>query len=89
VFSETVQKKRQTKKVRAPPGRLGIIIDTSLEGPKIVDIKEDSPMVDLLKTGDIITSINGVETRAMSGPAVRELIANTTIMARMLTVLTE
>lgn len=45
--------------VQAPPGPLGIIIDSSDEGPFIYDVKQTSPLHGQVQTGDAIISIDG------------------------------
>jgi C-terminal processing protease CtpA/Prc len=73
----------------APPGKLGIIIDTTLLGPTIHQVNDHSPMVDLLFTGEIIAAINGIDTQCMSIEDITSLMAQTTNQERKLTVLSE
>jgi hypothetical protein len=48
--------------VLAPPGKLGIIIDTTVEGPVVHRVSVGSVMKLKLASGDIVTAINGVKT---------------------------
>eukprot|EP01082_Thalassiosira_pseudonana_P014855 g13458.t1 g13458 contig8:717626-721848(-) len=50
-----------TYEVKAPPGPLGIVIDSSSRGPVVHHVKEDSPLFHLVEKGDIILSIDGLD----------------------------
>lgn len=78
-----------SRTVMAPPGKLGIIIDTTLLGPTIHKVNDQSPMVDLLSTGEIIAAINDIDTQCMSIAEITALMAQTTNQERKLTVLSE
>jgi hypothetical protein len=78
-----------SRTVMAPPGKLGIIIDTTLLGPTIHQVNDQSPMVDLLFTGEIIAAINDIDTQCMSIEDITSLMAQTTNQERKLTVLSE
>ena len=83
-FSATRKFKRT---VEAPAGRLGIVIDTTLEGPVVHTIKPDSPLRNILHVGDIIVMINDVDTKAMSATSITSLMVRTADQERTLTVL--
>jgi C-terminal processing protease CtpA/Prc len=70
-------------------GKLGIVIDTTLEGPIVHKISADSPLDGIVFPGDIIVAINDVDTRAMSASAITALMARTSAARRVLTVLSE
>jgi C-terminal processing protease CtpA/Prc len=70
-------------------GKLGIVIDTTLEGPIVHKISADSPLDGIVFPGDIIVAINDVDTRAMSASAITALMARTSTARRVLTVLSE
>jgi hypothetical protein len=70
-------------------GKLGIVIDTTLEGPVVHKISADSPLEGIVFPGDIIVAINDVDTRAMSASAITALMARTSTSRRVLTVLSE
>ena len=73
----------------APPGKLGVSIDTTLEGPMVHAVKPQSPMAGTLFPGDVIVAIDNVDTRAMSVSAFQSLIIRTANSWRELTVLSE
>jgi hypothetical protein len=74
------------RRVEAPPGRLGIVLDTTAAGPLVISVKPDSPMVGLVHPGDTILAVDDVETRAMSSSAFTSLMVRTASAARILTV---
>eukprot|EP00977_Amphora_coffeiformis_P011750 scaffold2868_cov171-Amphora_coffeaeformis.AAC.3 len=75
--------------IQAPPGKLGIVIDTSLEGPVVHKVNENSPLLGKIFTGDIITCINGIDTRAMKASAITGIMVRTAHEPRALTVASE
>ena len=78
-----------SRTVIAPPGRLGIVIDTTLEGPVVHKVNSQSPLEGVLFPGDIIVAIDDVDTRAMSASAITALMVRTANLRRRLTVLSE
>jgi hypothetical protein len=70
--------KSKMREVRAPRGKLGLIVDDDLhgDGPIISDIKPNSPLQNKVFPGDSIVAINGVDTRHMRVEQVTELLAN-------------
>ena len=78
-----------TREIQAPPGKLGIVIDTSLEGPIVHKVNENSPLQGQIFTGDIITSINGIDTRAMKASAITNIMIRTAHEPRILKVASE
>lgn len=78
-----------SRTVIAPPGKLGIVIDTTLEGPVVHKINPQSPLEGLLFAGDIIVGIDDVDTRAMSASAITALMVRTANTRRKLHVLSE
>ena len=67
---------RNLYEVRAPPGPLGILIDSSKDGPLIHKIKELSPLKHLVEPGDVILSVDGVDTKSMDAVAVANWISS-------------
>ena len=67
---------RNLFEVRAPPGPLGILIDSSKDGPIIHSIKKFSPLKHLVEPGDIILSVDGVDTKSMDAVAVANWISS-------------
>jgi hypothetical protein len=59
--------------VLAPPGKLGIIIDTTLEGPVVHRVSVGSVMKLKLASGDVIMAIDGVKTLGLSAEAISAL----------------
>jgi C-terminal processing protease CtpA/Prc len=78
-----------SRTVVAPPGKLGIVIDTTLEGPVVHKVNPQSPLEGSLFPGDIIVAIDDVDTRAMSASAITALMVRTANQRRKLTVLSE
>ncbi len=75
-----------TRDVMVPAGKLGIVIDTSLEGPVVHSVKKDSYLYGRMFPGDIIVAIDNVDTRTMSASAVTALMGKTSTQRRNLTV---
>jgi hypothetical protein len=77
--SPTVRKYRSDKDkvfdVCAPPGPLGIIIDTTTEGPMIHSLKPSSELLGLVNPGDLIVGLDGVDTRNMTAATFTRLMA--------------
>lgn len=71
----------------APPGKLGIIIDTCPEGPVVHSIKDNSPLLGLIFTGDMIVAIDDEDTTGWSAHYLTRLVAQKSKVARKLTVL--
>ena len=59
----------------APPGPLGIIIDTTAEGPMVHAIKPTSQLLGSIAPGDIVVGLDNIETRQMTAPALTRLMA--------------
>lgn len=78
-----------SRTVIAPPGKLGIVIDTTLEGPVVHKVNPGSPLEGHVYPGDIIVAIDDVDTRAMSATAITSLMVKTANQERRLTVLSE
>eukprot|EP00980_Cylindrotheca_fusiformis_P011173 scaffold2563_cov124-Cylindrotheca_fusiformis.AAC.4 len=75
-----------TRSVVAPPGRLGIIIDTTVEGPVVHKINPGSALEGELSPGEIIVAIDDIDTRAMSASAITALMVKTANQERTLIV---
>ena len=52
-------KKHNIYEVKAPPGALGIVIDSNEEGPFVYEVKTTSPLNGMVEDGDKIISIDG------------------------------
>jgi PDZ domain len=79
---------KPTKDVLAPPGKLGIVIDTTLDGPVVHKVNPGSALEGKLKSGDIIVAIDGVDTRAMTAASITALMVKTANQRRKLTIIT-
>jgi hypothetical protein len=78
-----------SRTVVAPAGKLGIVVDTTVEGPVVHKVGEGSPLEGLLFPGDIIVSIDGTNTRAMSAAAITALMVRNAEQERTMVVLSE
>jgi len=78
-----------SRTIVAPPGKLGIVIDTTLEGPVVHTVNSQSPLAGTLFPGDIIVAVNDVDTRAMTASAITALMLQTSLSQRTLAVLSE
>ncbi len=75
-----------TGKILASAGKLGIVVDTSVDGPVVHSVNEDSQISGEIFPGDIIIAINDVDTRAMSSSAITAVMIKTAKQERTLTV---
>jgi hypothetical protein len=88
--SQVGQKPNQiTREVIAPPGKLGIVIDTTIQGPVVHKVNKNSPLQGILFPGDIITAIDSTDTRSMTASAITALMVQTANQQRRLTVVTD
>jgi hypothetical protein len=78
--------KRVTRTIKAPSGKLGIVIDTTVEGPVVHNVNQGSRLQGIIFPGDIIVAIDSVDTRAMSASAITALMVKTASQERTLTV---
>jgi hypothetical protein len=61
--------------VYAPSGPLGIVVDTSKDGPVIHSMKASSPLLGLVGTGNLIVGLDGIDTRSMTAATLTQLMA--------------
>jgi hypothetical protein len=73
--------------VIAPPGKLGIIIDTCSDGPIVHSVEGGSPLEGLIFKGDLIVAIDNEDTREWSAHNLTKSIVKKSKMARKFTVL--
>lgn len=73
--------------VNAPPGPLGIIIDTTPDGPMIHSLKPTSQLLGLVNPGDLIVGLDGVDTRNMTAATFTRLMAKRSQGERQMTLL--
>jgi len=61
--------------VYAPSGPIGIVVDTSKDGPSVHSLKATSPMLGLISSGDLIVALDGEDTRDLTAAALTRLMA--------------
>lgn len=71
----------------APPGKLHIIIRSSVDGPVVHTVNESSVLYDQLVKGDLIIAVDDVDTRNMRAEAVMQLMHSKIDLERKITVL--
>jgi len=74
------------RKITAPSGKLGIVIDTTVDGPVVHKVNDQSKLLNKIFPGDNIIAIDDVNTRAMSAAAITSLMVKTAGQERVLTV---
>jgi hypothetical protein len=79
-FKETSSLEAMTKRagvydVFAPSGPIGIVVDTSKEGPAVHSLKSTSPMLGLISPGDLIIALDDEDTRDMTAASLTRLMA--------------
>jgi len=58
----------------APSGQLGIIVESTNEGPMVHSIKPTSPLIGLVSPGDLIKMLDDIDTTSMSAPMLTQLM---------------
>jgi C-terminal processing protease CtpA/Prc len=71
----------------APPGKLGIAIDTLNGQPVVHRVREESPLSGVLRRLDVIAAIDDEDTTSMSAAAVTTLMAKKMDQKRKITYL--
>lgn len=61
--------------VFAPAGPIGIVVDTTKDGPAVHSLKATSPMLGLINPGDLIVGLDDMDTRAMTAATLTRLMA--------------
>eukprot|EP00587_Corethron_hystrix_P012089 CAMPEP_0113320146 /NCGR_PEP_ID=MMETSP0010_2-20120614/14063_1 /TAXON_ID=216773 ORGANISM="Corethron hystrix, Strain 308" /NCGR_SAMPLE_ID=MMETSP0010_2 /ASSEMBLY_ACC=CAM_ASM_000155 /LENGTH=115 /DNA_ID=CAMNT_0000177853 /DNA_START=351 /DNA_END=698 /DNA_ORIENTATION=+ /assembly_acc=CAM_ASM_000155 len=61
--------------VYAPPGDLGIVIDTTADGHVMHSMKTNSPLINLIHIGDVVFAIDDMDTRSITAATLTRLIA--------------
>jgi hypothetical protein len=72
---ETMAKRAGVYDVFAPSGPIGIVVDTSKEGPAVHSLKSTSPMLGLISPGDLIIALDDEDTRDMTAASLTRLMA--------------
>lgn len=61
--------------VFAPSGPLGIVVDTTKDGPVVHSMKPTSPLLGLISGGDLIVGLDDMDTRSMTAATLTRLMA--------------
>lgn len=61
--------------VFAPPGPLGIVVDTTKDGPVIHSLKYNSALMGLVGSGDLIVGLDDEDTRSMTAATLTRMMA--------------
>lgn len=61
--------------VFAPSGPLGIVVDTTRNGPVVHSTKPTSPLLNLISSGDLIVGLDDMDTRSMTAATLTRLMA--------------
>jgi len=64
------------REIVAPPGKLGVIVDTTEHGLIIHKVKESSPLENIIFPGDKILEIDGMNARNLSASSFSKIIAS-------------
>lgn len=75
--------------VLAPPGAIGIVVDTTKDGPCVHSLKPTSPLLGLITPGDLIIALDGQDTSGMTAATLTRLMAQKSMQReRKITLLT-
>jgi hypothetical protein len=61
--------------VFAPAGALGIVVDTTRDGPVVHSMKSTSPLLGLMSPGDLIVGLDDIDTRSMTAATLTRAMA--------------
>ncbi|KAL3936005.1 MAG: hypothetical protein SGBAC_008590 [Bacillariaceae sp.] len=70
-----LRSKPESYDVFAPSGPIGIVVDTSKNGPAVHSLKTTSPMLGLINPGDLIIALDDEDTRKMTAASLTRLMA--------------
>lgn len=71
----------------APPGKLHIVIHSTKDGPAVHTVKQGSSLEGHIFPGDLIISVDNVDTRSFSAEQVMKMMASKSASERKITVL--
>ena len=77
------------REIMAPPGKLGIVLDTADTRPVVHQVIAGSPLEGIVWPGDIIISIDGIKTKQMSSDDMTKHLSENQFKERKLTVLSD
>jgi hypothetical protein len=72
---EAVLRRAGLYDVFAPSGPIGIVVDTTRDGPAVHSLKSSSPMLGLINPGDLIVGLDDEDTRSMTAATLTRLMA--------------
>ena len=78
---------RVQREIIAPAGKLGIIIDTSSQGPIVHSVKSESVLEGLVFEGDLIIALDDEDTTTWSAHNLTKLVASRSKCERKITLL--
>ncbi len=70
----------------APPGKLGVIVDTTKLGPVVYHVKDESPLKGVVFPGDRIIGVDDIDTTEMTASNITKIMASKAEMKRRITV---
>jgi C-terminal processing protease CtpA/Prc len=71
----------------APPGKLKIVIHSTKDGPAVHTVKKGSSLEGHIFPGDLIISVDNVDTRSYTAEQVMKIMTTKTRFERKITVL--
>jgi S1-C subfamily serine protease len=77
------------REITAPPGKLGLVLNTTDRGPVVQEVASGSPLEGMVWPGDIIISIDDIKTKNMSADQVTQYMTDNLFKKRRLTVLSD
>lgn len=75
VSYDTMSNRAGLYDVFAPPGAIGIVVDTTKHGPAVHALKRNSPMLGLINPGDLIVGLDDEDARGMTAATLTRLMA--------------
>jgi C-terminal processing protease CtpA/Prc len=75
-FSSPANMREEVMNVNAPPGKLGVVIDTPDDGAPVVHaVKDSSVIAHLVQVGDLLVAVDDEDVREMTAIKVSKLIS--------------
>jgi len=77
------------REITAPPGKLGVVLNTSQKGPIVQSVAPGSPLEGMVWPGDVVISIDGMKTSKMSAASLMEYMEKNLFKKRKLTMMSD
>ena len=77
------------REITAPPGKLGVVLNTSEKGPVVQSVAPGSPLEGMVWPGDVVISIDGIKARKMSAASMMEYMKTNLHKSRKLTMMSD